>query len=1183
MVRFCLIIEQGGGLPDILGFVADEAQFFPKLDSGASTKVEQQLSLQLVACLTSSKSETRSSAELALFKLLENCTLSFSSINKGAKALVPAHQRAIKSIIESLKPSNDEFGEKENVSKETPATRSFIKKPPIRVAIPSSTVPASRATTPGSKVPPTRGYTPNSKIPLKRGSSAKLERKRISVKEIVTPKALILSDACTVSTESCDDSSSVSYHPLGLGSLTLSSKQDRANKRGTWPEYPEEPGNDHLQSLKKLWSPLLPSISIRQLFPSKGIYNQEDSISGLKIIESAIKLAEENEDDDSIFEQMDLLCKWFSCALCSREHTTGNQAILNVLAIFFSIVRSRNYELKDYEANILLPYVLDKGSVSKGRFRDLFKDLICSILVKPPLYQDQKYGQLICISMLERSNTAKTRLLVLNEILSCVERVGITAIGKKGINVIIKCLTDEIVQENRNACLDVVEMVLVNINGDLKKLFKVCGKNMPEKTKKLIKDRWSKRHVEQHILQDESNKETDERCMIPVRVRVPRSRSDITPTRSSIFSGKDSVKKTSIRNNSTPKMNIDQSYKHSNTPVITHPSEKLGSVKRFSYRHVSASNQNTAQLHSNSSTPVRSLSFAQKEDCIKKRNSVNIPTLELNLEEVVSKIEHSNISGPYKFSYTLDNSQKLKKTDIGVIDNDTSSTEVKNEYLNSLSAKIPDNSQELKKTDIGVIDNDTSSKDARNEQLNSFSANIPSLQQTQGKTAATLRARLQKMRDKHRAKLSNSCCETDFSTNSNYCDESLPNTHNFDATTGSSNLVGNESHIKSLKDIYDVLDSALSLSIPLPENEPILTKAINGVTKVHSSLTKYLDINANESLFLDELRINVLENASSSVAVLTRFISFSFVCGEPSHTAGICVPLLSVALATLMIIFRDPDASLEVSQEAVAAIIKETSSRLLDPRLASSSTLEKSTSTQLVRAINKLAIQAAIGSNRKSSLAALIALQICLCEDTQKDLSNILYDFNSRLARVFSKLFVRVIKAEESCVGRSFEDKLDLKTLLASLDSMLSASYGLNPKEADVGNDRRKGVTITESCTNMAKALIASFLKSENGAKTIKSTCYELGINSSSFFISKVVESCETEVAGSNTDLAKSLNSLKENLSASRERQESLSVQACKQNTSKSSETGFASNSSSFRARLEAIKRERYQSPTFNT
>ncbi len=88
-----------------------------------------------------------------------------------------------------------------------------------------------------------------------------------------------------------------------------------------------------------------------------------------------------------------------------------------------------------------------------------------------------------------------------------------------------------------------------------------------------------------------------------------------------------------------------------------------------------------------------------------------------------------------------------------------------------------------------------------------------------------------------------------------------------------------------------------------------------------------------------------------------RLIGYGFKCHEANCNGGMSVPLLSVNLASLMAIFRSDDISKTVRVEDLAVLIKEAGKALLDPRLAASSqlnALDEATSTQMVRAINKV-------------------------------------------------------------------------------------------------------------------------------------------------------------------------------------------------------------------------------------
>jgi hypothetical protein len=57
-----------------------------------------------------------------------------------------------------------------------------------------------------------------------------------------------------------------------------------------------------------------------------------------------------------------------------------------------------------------------------------------------------------------------------------------------------------------------------------------------------------------------------------------------------------------------------------------------------------------------------------------------------------------------------------------------------------------------------------------------------------------------------------------------------------------------------------------------------------------------------------------------------------------------------------MALFRDRDMAMEVSQQQLTLLVRETATALLDSRLVASSqtSLDEATSTQVVRAINKV-------------------------------------------------------------------------------------------------------------------------------------------------------------------------------------------------------------------------------------
>lgn len=69
------------------------------------------------------------------------------------------------------------------------------------------------------------------------------------------------------------------------------------------------------------------------------------------------------------------------------------------------------------------------------------------------------------------------------------------------------------------------------------------------------------------------------------------------------------------------------------------------------------------------------------------------------------------------------------------------------------------------------------------------------------------------------------------------------------------------------------------------------------------------------------------------------------------------VPLLSVCLATLMALFRDPALAARVTQDDLTLLIRETGTALLDPKLSNASEMDEATGSQMVRAINKVRVK----------------------------------------------------------------------------------------------------------------------------------------------------------------------------------------------------------------------------------
>jgi len=182
-------------------------------------------------------------------------------------------------------------------------------------------------------------------------------------------------------------------------------------------------------------------------------------------------------------------------------------------------------------------------------------------------------------------------------------------------------------------------------------------------------------------------------------------------------------------------------------------------------------------------------------------------------------------------------------------------------------------------------------------------------------------------------------------------------------------------------------------------------------------------------------------------------------------------------------------------------LIREAGKALLDKRLASSSSaldgskLDDATSTQMVRAINKLAVQAATGAKRDVSFQALIALQQQLSMNAKNSDESM---FNSRLSRVVTKLFSRVIKAEEGTPQPYESSEFDIESILCCLEDLLVVCA--QPGEG------------TEASRNLAVQLMTSMMKARGECFSLRSDMDELGIDSESSYLGKLLTSCAKDI-----------------------------------------------------------------------
>ena len=952
------------GLPDLIHLITGLASYLPDLDSILGVRAQpvgEKFAATTVDCLASSKGETRTATEELLKACLEHGVISAQTLRTGINHLKPAQQRTVSPVISGLVSSvglSSIRVEKENRPISDPSLLSRS------MSIPSNTKVRATVTRPAT-LPDVSATASRSQL---------LSRK---------PEPFVREKV-------------VEGHPLG--SSSTGAKKVRINRKPSWPEYPEEPlGTTQLSSLKKLWTSL-PSPTAAALFPEGGIKQQDDAHVGCTVLSKAIH-TDSKTGSDEIIQHFDLILKWISISLCSREKTVGLQAILSLLMDLFTFLAERNYTMLDEEAFIIVPIVIEKASIAKGRFKEHFHDAL-SLLDSCGVISDKTLGSLICVTVIERSHQTKARVLAFQQCSRCIERIGLAGIGKKGLLLATKSLSEETLPENRTAVLDLLEFVLSKMDGDVDKLARICGSNLSDKSRALLEERCSRRG---------GGKIHDAHTKPPL-----------------------------INLSSRPKGRLVQPKAKS---CMTSSRTEYGSVQHRTYDDDEGNNMDAA---------VTSV-FRSSLDLRLGGTSVLSPHTSYGEGGTLS-------NGPFSFSF--------------------------NPGASSSPMLSPDPGGE---TTIPLDNCSIAPAQSLTSTYSEIEHHASSMESPPSPTgaAASLRARLLKIRDKHRA--------SDEQTrpvpqNSSYTAEKSRELISLRCI--SDEKPDREQKGKVFDQAMEIIEQLISKAGPLSDDDPDILRCISILKKFHCAISTPIDSLDSD---LQALLSKIETTTTTTVESLTGVLSFAFTCGPDDKDAGMSVSLLSVSLATLMALFRHESLSRKVSQDALALLIRETGQALLDSRLSVSShrasSLDESTSSQMVRAINKLAVQASTGSCRHVSLQALMALQqqLMLQEtETPNDTA-----FNRRISRIVTKLFGKVIKAEQGEVDPFSSATVDIEALICALEDMLVSVYE-DPRAATTQNEDARS-----TCESMATVLLQA-MTSSRGSVDIRDIMSELEMDSTS-------------------------------------------------------------------------------------
>ena len=509
---------KGNGLQDILSFFASNARHLANLyyneygdTVSRSSKQSQHCNafiFVLLKCMTSATSGIRSEAEKFFKSALEHAVFGKESVEKNVLKLIPAEQRTVNVVVHRVYESLAKENRLDIVVKEV---GDVVGVEEVSTLVPFATGAPERV-----PVSPKKGAGVVMGGAKRKNSKEKIATAKMTTTTGATPMA----DA---GVHKVGGSVNLTGHPLNNhgcegGKSTTKTQRISFRKRENWPEYPEEPGGRETQeSLKKIWSSVVNAGALKVLFPDKVMNKQDDATPGITIIQNSVDFERrqedenneseggENEENESIIvEQLDLIMKFLGLALCLKDNTTALQNILTTANNLFSFLTMKgDVCFNDVEAGAFVPFLVEKSGNAKGRFKTLFSDLLNIVF---ELFAVNKLAG-IFTNVVEYSKNQKARVSALAELKKCVNEGGLGVIGKKGFNLVVKCL-DGNMADVRSAALDIVEVVWRKFGGDKAKLIKACGSSLSKKAESMINDRLKRSKLEVTAVGEEREAKT---------------------------------------------------------------------------------------------------------------------------------------------------------------------------------------------------------------------------------------------------------------------------------------------------------------------------------------------------------------------------------------------------------------------------------------------------------------------------------------------------------------------------------------------------------------------------------------------------------------------------------------------------------------------------------------------------
>ena len=171
----------------------------------------------------------------------------------------------------------------------------------------------------------------------------------------------------------------------------------------------------------------------------------------------------------------DLVVKWVSYRMCLRDNTKAIQAMQTFVQRFFQMLINHSYEMADFEAQALLPFLCEKVGHRSDRFRTSYRAIMAQLR---ELYPVAKMAPFFIEAL--HSKSAKTHSECLEELGIMIRAAGNWKIcGRRGIRSITERVGSSDVS-TRTAAIGILYFVWKQFDFDWEDLKRVVGELSPK-------------------------------------------------------------------------------------------------------------------------------------------------------------------------------------------------------------------------------------------------------------------------------------------------------------------------------------------------------------------------------------------------------------------------------------------------------------------------------------------------------------------------------------------------------------------------------------------------------------------------------------------------------------------------------------------------------------------------------